>query len=141
MRHVTLLTCLIFSHNFKGILVIILFVQFWYNHLIFKCYMNFLIKIMQNLKFRNLWLFILVTIQTIGHPHLASRVGNSNPLQYTCLEKSHEQWSLMGSVPWDHKELDTTEHACIYTWLRFLSSIANGKYSMQGKWCSPYTRE
>ena len=27
--------------------------------------------------------------------------------------KFHGQMSLVGYSPWDHKELDTTEHACI----------------------------
>ena len=35
--------------------------------------------------------------------------GNSNPLQYSCLEKSHGWRSLVGYSPWGHKELDTTE--------------------------------
>ena len=32
--------------------------------------------------------------------------GNSNPLQYSCLENSMD---LVGYSPWGHKELDTTE--------------------------------
>ena len=39
--------------------------------------------------------------------------GNSNPFQYSCLEKSHGQRRLVGYSPWSHKELDMTEHACI----------------------------
>ena len=35
--------------------------------------------------------------------------GNGNPLQYSCLEKSQGQRSLVGYTPWGHKELDTTE--------------------------------
>ena len=35
--------------------------------------------------------------------------GNSNPLQYSCLEDSHEQRSLVGYSLWGRKELDTTE--------------------------------
>ena len=35
--------------------------------------------------------------------------GNGNPLQYSCLEKSHGWRSLVGYSPWGHKELDTTE--------------------------------
>ena len=35
--------------------------------------------------------------------------GNGNPLQYSCLEKSHGQRSLVGNSPWGHKEPDTTE--------------------------------
>ena len=34
--------------------------------------------------------------------------GNSNPLQYSCLEKSHGQRSPEVYSPWDHKELDMT---------------------------------
>jgi len=30
--------------------------------------------------------------------------GNGNPLQYSCLGKSHGQRSLLGYVPWGHKE-------------------------------------
>ena len=36
--------------------------------------------------------------------------GNSNPLQYSCLEKSHLQRSLAGYSPWGHKESNTTEY-------------------------------
>ena len=35
--------------------------------------------------------------------------GNGNPLQYSCLGKSHGPRSLVGYSPWGHKELDTTE--------------------------------
>ena len=34
---------------------------------------------------------------------------NGNPLQYSCLEKSHECWSLGGYSLWGHKESDMTE--------------------------------
>jgi len=34
---------------------------------------------------------------------------HGNPLQYSCLENSHGQWSLAGYTPWDHKESDMTE--------------------------------
>ena len=40
-------------------------------------------------------------------------------LQYSCLEKSHEQRSLVGYSPWGHKELDTTErltHSSVLAW-------------------------
>ena len=30
--------------------------------------------------------------------------GKDNPLQYSCLEKSHGQWSLVGFNPWGCKE-------------------------------------
>ena len=40
--------------------------------------------------------------------------GNGNPLQYSCLEKSHGQRSLAGYTPWDCKELDTIE-ATLYS--------------------------
>ena len=35
--------------------------------------------------------------------------GNGYPFQYSCLEKSHGQRSLLGYSPWGHKELDMTE--------------------------------
>ena len=39
----------------------------------------------------------------------SSGEGNGNPLQYSCLEKSHGQRTLVGYSPWDPKELDTTK--------------------------------
>ena len=35
--------------------------------------------------------------------------GNGNPLQYSCLEKSHGLRSLVGYTPWDGKESYKTE--------------------------------
>ena len=35
--------------------------------------------------------------------------GNGNPLQYSCLEKSHRKRSLVGYSPQDHREVDTSE--------------------------------
>ena len=35
--------------------------------------------------------------------------GNGNPLQHSCLEKSHGGRSLIGHSPWGRKESDTTE--------------------------------
>ena len=35
--------------------------------------------------------------------------GNGNPLQYSCLEKSHGQRNLVGYSPWGHKESEMTE--------------------------------
>ena len=35
--------------------------------------------------------------------------GNDNPLQYSCLEKSHGWRSPVGYSQWGHKESDTTE--------------------------------
>ena len=40
--------------------------------------------------------------------------GNGNPLQYCCLEKSHEQRSLVGYSPWGHKESGTTERLHVH---------------------------
>ena len=36
-------------------------------------------------------------------------IQNGNPLQYSCLGKSHGQRSLVGYSPWGCKESDTTE--------------------------------
>ena len=38
------------------------------------------------------------------------RRRHGKPLQYSCLENPHEQRSLVGYSPWDHKESHTTEH-------------------------------
>ena len=38
----------------------------------------------------------------------SSGEGNSNPLQYSCLENPHGQRSLGGYSPWGRKESDTT---------------------------------
>ena len=35
--------------------------------------------------------------------------GNGNPLQYLLAGKFHEQRSLVGYSPWDHKELNMTK--------------------------------
>ena len=35
--------------------------------------------------------------------------GNGNPLQYSCLEKSHGQRILVGYSPWGCEESDATE--------------------------------
>ena len=34
---------------------------------------------------------------------------NGNPLQYSCLEKSHGRKNMVGYSPWGCKESDTTE--------------------------------
>ena len=39
---------------------------------------------------------------------------NGNPLQRSCLEKSHGQRSLVGYSPWGHKELDMTKWLTLY---------------------------
>ena len=41
--------------------------------------------------------------------------GNGNPLQYSCLEKSHGQRSMAGYSLWGHKELDMTEQLSTHT--------------------------
>ena len=46
-------------------------------------------------------------VQSLGWEDSAAE-GNGNPLQYSCLGKSHGQRSLMGYGPWGHKESDTT---------------------------------
>ena len=44
-------------------------------------------------------------------PELGKSSGgeHGNPLQYSCLENSHEWRSLAGCSPWGHKELDMTK--------------------------------
>ena len=41
--------------------------------------------------------------------------GNSNPLQYSCLENSHGQRSLVGYSPWRCQRSDTTACQCMHT--------------------------
>ena len=36
--------------------------------------------------------------------------GNGTPLQYSCLENSMDRGPWRATSPWDHKEVDTTEH-------------------------------
>ena len=45
----------------------------------------------------------------------SSGEGNGNPLQYSCLGKSHAQGSLVHCSPWGHKELDMT--ACTHIFI------------------------
>ena len=45
--------------------------------------------------------------------------GNGNPLQYSCLEKSQGQRSLVGYSPWGCKQSDTTEWLHKPFWIFF----------------------
>ena len=49
-------------------------------------------------------------------------VGNGNPLQYSCLEDSmdREGW---WATPWDCKDMDMTEHACMHAHTHVLPLI------------------
>ena len=49
--------------------------------------------------------------------------GNGNPLQYSCLEKSHGQRSLVGYSPWGRKESDMTEQSSKVIGDLFFNSI------------------
>ena len=56
-----------------------------------------------------------VSVYNAGDPGSVPGLGrspgeeNGNPFQYSWLEKSHGQRSLVGYSPRGHKELDTTE--------------------------------
>ena len=59
--------------------------------------------------------------------------GNGNPLQHSCLEKSHGWRNLIGYSPWGRKELDTTERLhfqgfLTYDLYAFLGSIWRRKW-------------
>ena len=41
--------------------------------------------------------------------------GNSNPLQYSCLENPMDRGAWWGYSPRGHLESDTTEHACMFS--------------------------
>ena len=45
-----------------------------------------------------------------------SRVGNGNPLQHSCLEKSMDRGNLAVYSPWGCKELGVTEHIAKEPW-------------------------
>ena len=47
-------------------------------------------------------------VRSLGQEDLLEK-GNGNPLQYSRLEKSHEQRNLLGCNPWGRKESDMTE--------------------------------
>ena len=52
--------------------------------------------------------------------------GNGNPLQYSCLENPIDRGALRATVPWSHKELDTTEateHARYDQYLGFPTAL------------------
>ena len=51
----------------------------------------------------------------IPRPGRSPGVENDNLLQYSCLEKLHEQRSLGGYSTWDYKESDMTEQLSTYT--------------------------
>ena len=71
--------------------------------------------------------------------------GHCNPLQYSCLEKLHEQRSLAGWSPWGHKEMDMTEllstaqHkqfiliTCILNSSITLKNVTNLRFEMKAK--------
>ena len=49
------------------------------------------------------------------------RIGQGNPLQYSCLENPRGQRSLVGYNPWGHRELDTIEQ--LSTAQRFIENL------------------
>ena len=48
------------------------------------------------------------SIPGLGRP---PGVGDGNPLQYSCMEKSHGQSNVVGYSPWGCKESEVTEHS------------------------------
>jgi len=59
--------------------------------------------------------------------------GNGNPLQYSCLGKSHGPRNLVGYSPWGHRELDTTERLQ-FTSLHFRWGVLHRVLLVVG-WC------
>ena len=53
----------------------------------------------------------------------SSGEGNGNPLQYSCLEKSHGQRSMVGYSPLGCKELDITEQIHFTSLLKLRSHM------------------
>ena len=58
----------------------------------------------------------LISIPGLGR---SSEERNGNPLQYSCLEKSHAQRILVGYRPWGYKESDMTEHLSAAAWTNY----------------------
>ena len=56
-------------------------------------------------------------VRSLGGEYPLVGGGDGNPLQYSCLKKSHGQRSLMGYGQWGHNESDTAEwvHTCAHT--------------------------
>ena len=58
----------------------------------------------------NIAITLFLRYLLILHACISSEAeGNGNPVQYSCLEKSHGWRSLVGCSPWGREELDTTE--------------------------------
>ena len=58
----------------------------------------------------------------------SSAEGNGNPLQYSCLGKSHGRRSLVGYSPWVRKESDTTERLHLHLHLHLLRHLGRWHY-------------
>ena len=63
--------------------------------------------------------------------------GNDNPLQGSCLGKSHGRKNLVGYSPWSRKESDTTER---FHFLSFFFYLAGWLNSNQMEMSSRYQR-
>ena len=53
--------------------------------------------------------------------------GMATQSQYSCLENTHRQRSLVGYSPWGHKESDTTER--LSTSLHHMIRICHARYT------------
>ena len=58
---------------------------------------------------------------------------HGNPLQYSCLENPHGWRSLVGYIPWAHKESDLTEWLSTHVYSSLYSSLQI-KYTIERKW-------
>ena len=63
----------------------------------------------------------------------SSGEGNGNPFQYSCLEKSHGQRSLVGYSAWGRKQSDTAER------LHFTSHASNVMLKILQAQCSKFS--
>ena len=62
--------------------------------------------------------------------------GNGNPLQYSCLEKSPGQKSLVGYSPWGRKELDMTEQLHCFIFSITVHTLTSYSMPGTGLWAS-----
>ena len=57
----------------------------------------------------HIYICVYIYIHTHTYAYISPGEGHGNPLQHSCLGKSHGQRRLAGYSPWGRKESDTTE--------------------------------
>ena len=78
-------------------------------------------------------------VWSLGQSGRSPEGGNGSPLQYSCLEKSHRQSSLVGHGPQGCKELDMTEatwhvQLSVTPWTVACQALLSMEFSRQEYW-------